>query len=169
MEGVLISAGAACLIAATVGGGLKAFQIEIPLLASTKRQILLALLGTAFLAIGLLDLTQLSSTPDSAGAKPLEDPVNDSIEAGKDADDFTERKIQLTVYMHDLLKRDADPAHSDDDSLKLMNAMEAMDLQFSGNTHQLRVSVFDRLAKIRTRQELDAIIQKVEQSTGDVI
>jgi len=47
METVLLTAGIACVIAAAVGGGLKAFNIEIPVLSSPRRQIGLAVLGLA--------------------------------------------------------------------------------------------------------------------------
>jgi hypothetical protein len=54
METILISAGIACIIAAIIGGGLKAFNIEFPLLASLKRQILLASFGIALMVTGFM-------------------------------------------------------------------------------------------------------------------
>jgi hypothetical protein len=45
METTLITAGLACLIASIIGGGLKAFSIEIPVLTSWSRQIALFTLG----------------------------------------------------------------------------------------------------------------------------
>src|SRR5438046_1631560 len=45
MTTTLLSAGIACVIAAIVGGGLKAFGVEIPVLASAKRQAILAVFG----------------------------------------------------------------------------------------------------------------------------
>jgi hypothetical protein len=53
MEYALITAGIACLIAAIVGGGLKAFGIEIPQFASVRRQMLLGALGMLLLGLGL--------------------------------------------------------------------------------------------------------------------
>lgn len=53
MENAFIGAGLACLIGAIVGGGLKAFGVEVPILASRVRQILLATLGALLLAFGL--------------------------------------------------------------------------------------------------------------------
>jgi hypothetical protein len=53
METTLVGAGLACLIGAIVGGGLKAFGVELPLLASKKRQALLAVLGTLLLFLGI--------------------------------------------------------------------------------------------------------------------
>lgn len=52
MDDAFLVAGLACLIAAVVGGGLKAFEIEIPVLASLWRQALLGLLGAGFLMAG---------------------------------------------------------------------------------------------------------------------
>lgn len=62
METALLSAGIACLIAAIVGGGLKAFGIEIPLLQSLTRQLLLGTLGVL-----LLVLSFTTSTPAPNG------------------------------------------------------------------------------------------------------
>jgi len=45
MQNTLLTAAIACVMGAIVGGGLKAFGIEVPLLSSRKRQILLAFLG----------------------------------------------------------------------------------------------------------------------------
>ena len=42
MKTTLLDTGLACLIAAIVGGGMKAFGIELPLVQSGKRQFLLA-------------------------------------------------------------------------------------------------------------------------------
>lgn len=52
MNTTFVTAGLACVIAAIVGGGLNAFSIEIPLLSSMKRQVLLGILGAALLAAG---------------------------------------------------------------------------------------------------------------------
>src|SRR5262249_39421080 len=46
---MVLSAGLACLIAAIVGGGLKAFGIEVPALGSVFRQALLGAVGIALL------------------------------------------------------------------------------------------------------------------------
>lgn len=50
MNNVLLSAGAACVIVAIVGGGAKAFGVEIPVLASVRRQVALGIAGIGFLA-----------------------------------------------------------------------------------------------------------------------
>jgi hypothetical protein len=52
MDNVYLVAGLACLIGAVVGGGLKAFGIEVPVLASRPRQIALGVLGVALIAVG---------------------------------------------------------------------------------------------------------------------
>ncbi|MGZ8200512.1 MAG: hypothetical protein ACXWUC_06955, partial [Methylosarcina sp.] len=45
MENTLFGVGVGCIIAAIIGGGLKAFGMEIPLFNSIKRQVLLGLFG----------------------------------------------------------------------------------------------------------------------------
>jgi len=54
----LITAGVACIIAAIIGGGLKAFGIEIPLLQSKKRQVLLGILGIILIGLSISTSSQ---------------------------------------------------------------------------------------------------------------
>ncbi len=54
MNATLLVTGVVCVIAATVGGGLKAAGIEFPIFASIKRQLLLAAFGAALIAISLI-------------------------------------------------------------------------------------------------------------------
>lgn len=49
----LLGAGIACIIAAIVGGGLKAFGIEIPVLSSVYRQVALGALGIVLIWLGV--------------------------------------------------------------------------------------------------------------------
>lgn len=53
METTLVTAGVVCVIAAIVGGSLKAFGMEVPGIKSLPRQIMLAVFG---LAIGVLGI-----------------------------------------------------------------------------------------------------------------
>jgi hypothetical protein len=62
LDGTLLGIGIACVIAAIVGGGLKAFGVEIPALSSVRRQILLAICGV-FLALGSM-IRQSPRAPD---------------------------------------------------------------------------------------------------------
>lgn len=68
MNTVLLSAGAACVIAAVVGGGLKAFNVEVPVVSSLLRQGLLFVVGAAFLVSAwvLRDSTDPPNHPDEA-------------------------------------------------------------------------------------------------------
>lgn len=59
MNATLLGAGLACVIGAIVEGGLKAFGIEVPLLQSRKRQLLLG----AFGVISLLATYAFGETP----------------------------------------------------------------------------------------------------------
>jgi hypothetical protein len=53
MREKLVTTGLACIIAAVVGGGLKAFGLEIGVISSVSRQGLLASLGVALLIAGV--------------------------------------------------------------------------------------------------------------------
>ena len=50
MNDILLSAGAACVILAIVGGGAQAFGVQIPVLSSVRRQVALGVVGIGFLA-----------------------------------------------------------------------------------------------------------------------
>lgn len=56
METTLVTAGIAFVAAAIIGGGLKAFQIEIPVIDTLARQILLGGFGLALIFIGAYGL-----------------------------------------------------------------------------------------------------------------
>ena len=68
MNTVLLSAGVACVIAAVVGGGLKAFNVDVPVISSLLRQGLLFVVGLGFLASAWLlrDPTVGQDTGDDA-------------------------------------------------------------------------------------------------------
>ena len=53
MKTTLLIVGIVCIIAAIVGGGLRAFGIDFPLLNSKKRQLLLAIFGLVLIAVTL--------------------------------------------------------------------------------------------------------------------
>lgn len=57
MSNTLLTVGLGCIIAAIIGGGLKAFGMEIPLISSVKRQLLLCCFGllVLFLSFGSSD------------------------------------------------------------------------------------------------------------------
>ena len=55
MSTTLILLGVVCLIAAVVGGGLKALGVEVPAIASVPRQIGLGLLGTLLVVVGIME------------------------------------------------------------------------------------------------------------------
>ncbi len=50
MEATLLSTGLVCLLAAIVGGGLKGLGFEFPALSSTRRQVILGMLGLFLVA-----------------------------------------------------------------------------------------------------------------------
>jgi hypothetical protein len=67
METTLITAGIACVVAAIIGGGLKAFAIEIHVLESGRRQAALGVFGALLLAAGLGMSARPASTVVPAG------------------------------------------------------------------------------------------------------
>lgn len=67
MNDPVLICGLACVIAAIIGGGLKAWGLEIPLLSSTKRQLLLGTFGLLllFLVLGRDSFNTVTSpSPD---------------------------------------------------------------------------------------------------------
>lgn len=68
MDSTLLGAGLACLVAAIVGGGMKAFGFEIPLVSSTKRQLMLGLLGLT-LAVASINAVREVAVSSFKGAQ----------------------------------------------------------------------------------------------------
>jgi hypothetical protein len=64
-EEILVSGGVAAILAAVVGGGLKAFGVELPLLASVQRQGILLVVGVALIGLGLF-----RPSAEGAGEQP---------------------------------------------------------------------------------------------------
>ena len=65
---ILITAGVVAILGAVVGGGLKGFGVEVPLLASVKRQAALVVVGAVLLGLGLYEPS--SPGKDGKGAPP---------------------------------------------------------------------------------------------------
>jgi hypothetical protein len=68
VETTLLSAGIACLVAGVVGGGLKAFGIEIPVLESVPRQLAVAGLGVMLIVAAAVVPTDQTRKPVPPGA-----------------------------------------------------------------------------------------------------
>jgi len=69
MMTTLITIGIVCIIAAIVGGGLSAFQIEIPVLSSLKRQIILGVFGLILIvSANWTTILKLSNAPQTPGS-----------------------------------------------------------------------------------------------------
>jgi hypothetical protein len=66
-DNVFLISGIACLIAAVVGGGLKAFGIEVPALKSLVRQVVLGVLGAVLIVVGVF---HSSDTTDTKTPRP---------------------------------------------------------------------------------------------------
>lgn len=67
METTLLTAGIAFVAAAIIGGGLKAFHIEIPAINTLSRQVLLGGFGLALIAVALFGLDM--SEPSGSGPR----------------------------------------------------------------------------------------------------
>lgn len=66
---ILVTGGVAAVLAAIVGGGLKAFGIELPLLASVRRQALLMIVGVILIGLGLFSPTIRDGSQQAAEAR----------------------------------------------------------------------------------------------------
>jgi hypothetical protein len=67
---MLVAGGVAAILGALVGGGLKAFGVELPILASLRRQAVLGLTGLALIAAGLLVRPAAEAAPEAAAPAP---------------------------------------------------------------------------------------------------
>ena len=69
MEISFVTAGLVCVMAAAIGGGLKAFGMEIPVVSSVGRQLTLALLGVVLIVAGLsIDFDKTNGTTTTTAA-----------------------------------------------------------------------------------------------------
>jgi hypothetical protein len=73
MNEVLLSAGVAAVILAIVGGGATAFGVEVPVIPSLRRQMVLGLAGVAFVAVavGLREPENGGVVPSGRTATPV--------------------------------------------------------------------------------------------------
>jgi hypothetical protein len=71
MDTVLLTTGLACVIAAIVGGGLKAFGMELPILRSLPRQVLLGAVRIALIAWGSLPIHTMKEERDKVPPVPV--------------------------------------------------------------------------------------------------
>lgn len=67
---MLVAGGVAAILGALVGGGLKAFGVELPILASLKRQVVLGLTGLGLIVAGLLVRPAAVAEPEVAAPAP---------------------------------------------------------------------------------------------------
>jgi hypothetical protein len=63
---VLLTAGAAAVIIAVVGGGAKALGVEVPVLKSGRRQVALGLVGVVFLGAAVVLGDDGNDGPDAS-------------------------------------------------------------------------------------------------------
>jgi hypothetical protein len=68
MSEILVTAGVVALFAAIIGGGLKAYGIEVPLFAQWPRQLMLGALGASFLYLGIAQIGSADDSPQDSEA-----------------------------------------------------------------------------------------------------
>jgi hypothetical protein len=113
MATTLLTAGLACLIAAIVGGGLKAWGIEIPALQSLKRQVLLASLGIALALIGGLMLRGPAPPGNSVTTQPNQVPSQKDIQESNPPADKKETKEGASGTQRNIAARsNAEPKYA---------------------------------------------------------
>ncbi len=94
MTTTILTTGLACLIAAIVGGGLKAFGIEIPVLRSGKRQLTLGAFGLILVLVSTLS-RQYSKHPEEGSSRPTAADVVDRESSPSPA-----QKVALLSELH---------------------------------------------------------------------
>jgi len=189
LDNVLITAGIACLIAAIVGGGLKAFAIEIPLLASVRRQLLLGLLGALLLGLGFGDKL-MSPGPgkaeivpaNEAAEQPEQKDVSVSAEQPEqkdasapgascgDSNDAIALTARLSNYVHSLA--DPSPANNTRRLSNLAIVEDAMEVVSTGTLAEredrIRAHLFGP-GPITSCPVLRTLFETIEQRTGEAI
>jgi hypothetical protein len=101
MHPAILYLGLSCIISAIVGGGLKAFQIEIPVLASSRRQRLLAAFG-CILIIGDYSFQQRSKPEELGPMQELLDTKNNDAVLPGSPPQEAQFKTQTSFYVTDI-------------------------------------------------------------------
>jgi len=86
MNAILLTAGVVAVMAAVIGGGLRAFQIEVPVLTSVAVRAALGVLGIAFLVAAVMlreDNTDVVGSSQSSRA--VDQAARDASPAARDA------------------------------------------------------------------------------------
>ena len=99
MDNVVLVAGLACLIAAVAGGGLRAFGVEVPVLQSRARQVILGVIGVILIFVARFP----QRSPISPGNSPEKPTANGTIPAEKPEHGSTgvqDLKAGVTVSGH---------------------------------------------------------------------
>jgi hypothetical protein len=93
METVFLSTGLACLIAAVIGGGLKAFGIELPIVQSVKRQVILGLLGCVLIFAAIEQHQSAVLERVDVPTSTHDDHANVPVAQPKPSEDSTPKKV----------------------------------------------------------------------------
>ena len=171
---VLVSTGIACLIAAIVGGGLKAFGTEIPQLASVRRQMLLGALGMLLLGVGLWSRPGGQAPAPDDPPKGVESNLS-SPTAARTCGDAAPLAARLANYVRSL----AEPGNPTDVEIRMAKlrrvglAMALPPSALTGNADDVVDAILDRITTQATgpcpEADLVELIRQIEQQTGEVI
>jgi hypothetical protein len=79
MENTLLGGGIACVLAAIVGGGFKAFGIEVPVIASNLRQLVLGVAGVALILFSQWDTRHPDTVPSQNSVDESQEKLPDFL------------------------------------------------------------------------------------------
>jgi hypothetical protein len=96
----LIGVGIGCVIAAIVGGGLKVFALELPLVNSVKRQTLLGLLGSLIIVGTVLGgkIAQTAQEATSEVVSPIDGSWTLTDATDNEGDNWSNSTLALTSH-----------------------------------------------------------------------
>jgi len=108
VQATLVTLGVVAVMAAIVGGGLKAVGVEVPVFGSIPRQVLLGIFGLALIVVGLVPWQGWSPRPEDGDkgsdvAVPATQPWTDTsivVEAGEELNITAEGEIHDDVENH---------------------------------------------------------------------
>ena len=131
MNSVLFLPGVACVVGAVVGGGFKAFGLELPSLASVRRQVLLGLIGIALMAGGSWDVLNAAVGTHSSN--------DNSTTAGATKPTAPE----ATKHQEPVVEKVAPPAAAQANAIT--TASTALIPDVDGSSHESRATLLQRV------------------------
>lgn len=97
MNTTLILVGVVCIIAAVVGGGLKALGIELPAIESVRRQIMLAIIGLILVVVGAMPPNEIQPFNEVEPATIADNTATSQAENGSATTDRANSELGNTA------------------------------------------------------------------------